>query len=113
MPDKEGVTFRQRAFKAYEPGDPLAPDVIREISEPCPIGLDFVWSYWLDLSRTRQSGFSSPAPLTYLELKAWSDLRADIYLNSRIVELIIQIDGVFRRVWSDRSKSEKEELNDE
>lgn len=80
--------------------------------EPPPGGLWFVWEYWIDLSRTRQPGMSSPSPFTYSELAAWAGLRSDLHLTSRIIELLIRTDGAFRKVWSEWHKRKDVSDND-
>lgn len=112
FPLDNGKTYRQHLKTAYpDPDDPLAPETAKILASPAPCGLAFLWGYWLDLSRTRGSGMVAPMPLTYSELKAWAELRPDNYLNSHIVEMIIQIDCVFRRAWSDRK--DKDDQKDE
>jgi hypothetical protein len=44
-----------------------------------PLPLQHVWFAFLDLSSTRGQGFSGPLPLTYNEIKAYSEMTGTVF----------------------------------
>lgn len=78
---------------------------------PLPlIGPDFpeevlhVWSAFLFLSETRAAGFSGPLPITYSEIKSWTELTGN-YLSPWEVEAVKKLDAVYMRVVNKHGRS--------
>jgi hypothetical protein len=64
---------------------------------PFPSEVFHIWSAFVALTTTRGQGQDRPLPITYLEMKAWSDLTNN-HLGPREVEAIKQIDSAYLRI---------------
>lgn len=53
-----------------------------------------MWEWFWDLRKTTGSGFSSPNPITYTEIKNWAELK-NITIYPYEVEIIRYLDEVF------------------
>jgi len=72
-----------------------APEGLENPTE-FPKLLKHVWSFFLQLHQSRTAGFSGPNPITYSELKAWSDMTANV-LHAYDVETIKKLDTLYLR----------------
>jgi hypothetical protein len=96
IPDKEGVAEREH-LKQVEKQTGKTPLAL--ISPEFPVELDYLWSYFLELSSTRPQGYSGPLPITYQEIQAWSELTGN-KITPLDVEVIKRLDRIYTRVIS-------------
>ena len=95
-PDEDGRTNNDRYIKIEEDtGLYPGPDLI------IPYDAIYLWEYFIELSTSRSGGFG-PAPITYVELKAWSDLTGIVpaawevsiikKMDSKYLEIVNELD---------------------
>jgi hypothetical protein len=94
MTDQDGITIRETLEQVerqtgHTPQELIGPDF--------PELLSYVWSVFLCLHSTRQSGFSGPNPISYQEIQAYKNT-TNSCLSSRDVETIKRLDKVYMRV---------------
>jgi hypothetical protein len=77
-------------------------------SLPFPTLIGHVWYWFIELSRTRGSSGFGPNPITYQELKAWSQLTG-VAPTSTEVQAIMTLDLVYMSVQAEeiRKRSQK------
>lgn len=93
--DKEGTVSMRRALEATaaRPGGASAAKAL--VAPPFPEAMDYLWEWFLELDRTRTSGFTGPDPLTYPIIESWARLM-DRAPSPADVELLLQMDLVMR-----------------
>jgi hypothetical protein len=94
IPDKDGVTEREH-LKQVELQIGKTPLALQ--GPNFPTELEYIWSYFLELSATRSQGYSGPLPITYQEIMAWRDLTNNI-VNAWEVEVIKRLDRIYIKV---------------
>lgn len=74
-------------------------EVPEDLIPPCefPKLLSHIWSAFLRLNRSRRGGFSGPEPISYTEIKAYTDL-TNRDLEPWEVDTIIELDQIYLRV---------------
>lgn len=69
----------------------------------CPQSLMYIWEWFMDLHRSRGSNGFGVNPLSWTEIKSWSDLmRKDLEVWE--VQVIKNIDGLFLTQWHEDNK---------
>lgn len=92
--DKEGKTSVRTALEAAAArGVESAIKALRP--PPFPEAMDYLWDWFMELDRTRTSGFNGPDPITYPIIESWARLM-DRSPSSADVELLLQMDLVMR-----------------
>jgi hypothetical protein len=56
-----------------------------------------IWNHFIDLSTGRTSSMSGPNPISFTEIKSWSEL-TDTPINSRDIQAIKRLDSIYLRV---------------
>jgi hypothetical protein len=64
-------------------------------SPPFPEALEYLWDWFMELDRTRTTGFNGPDPITYPIIESWARLM-DRHPSPTDVELLLQMDLVMR-----------------
>lgn len=91
-PDKSGASLRQHLAQVGKTVDD--PDV--------PNAWAYALEYFKHLSRQRQSGGFGLSPLSFTEIKSWSELTATI-LSPFDVELICAMDRAYLGAMAERT----------
>jgi hypothetical protein len=92
-PDQSGTTYRQHLQTVERqtgkrPSDLDGPEF--------PYAMSHLWSAFLDLSATRQSGMNGPMAITYNEIQCYCNLTG-IDLTPLDVKIIKRLDAVYLR----------------
>ena len=64
-----------------------------------PEDLLYLWEWFIDLGNARPQGYAGPAPISFSEIKAWSELMG-IKLSGWEVEALKDLDIIYIRVVS-------------
>lgn len=97
---KDGSTLRAQYESHWRQSGEM-PDQL--IYEPCPEELKYLWELYQKIAGGRDGGGFGIAPLTWLNIEAWSRL-SRVSLLPFEVEAITQLDVVFR---NSQSKADK------
>lgn len=54
----------------------------------------YLWRHFVSMSQRRQNGFTGPAPITSLEMRAWAELRG-IHLATWEVEALDALEALY------------------
>lgn len=91
MTQEDGATARQHLMSLWrqtrvKPAQLEVP--------PCPVLLKHVWEWFMHLHRRRGMGERGPHPLSYTEIKSWSELR-NIQLQQYELDAIDALDVAY------------------
>lgn len=98
--DEQGISQRAHIEKRLETAEAAGMDgilsaALEELDQPdFPDDLDYLWEWFLELHSARQSGGFGAAPISYLEMEAWSRL-TDRELRDWEARAIRTLDGMF------------------
>ena len=94
IPDKDGIPEREH-LKVVEQQTGKTP--LPLIAPDFPEVLDYLWEIFIKLSNTRGQGFDDPLPITYSEIKSWSEMTGtEIYPWE--VDAVKRLDAVYVKV---------------
>ncbi len=93
-PDKEGVPLREH-LEQVKRMTGREPEELRNPTE-FPNLLSHIWSFFLELHRTRSQGFSGFNPISYQDIQAWATLK-DYNIRPLDVGTIVELDNTFLR----------------
>ena len=92
--DESGVSLRENLEQVKRQTGRTPP----ELETPrFPILLEPIWSAFISLSNSRNPSMSGVSPITFEQIKAWSDLTGNV-LKPFDVELIKKLDLLYMRI---------------
>lgn len=96
--DDKGETRseRNKRFGFASPPDPMIPKRAR-----------YMWRWFWDLHSQRQHGMNGPQPLSFLEMKAWSEMTGTL-LSSEEWSVIVALDRAYRDALADEREAQRE-----
>lgn len=101
----DGSSLRQHA-KVISAATGQVPEEYQSL--PCPVIFYHVWGWFMELSRTRGSSGFGPNPISYNEIKSWSDLTG-VLPNNMEIQGIMALDLAYMSVQAEelRKRSQK------
>lgn len=93
-PDQKGIPLRDH-LEVVKRTTGKTPDEL--VEKPIPYQLSYLWQHFLSLNTARGSGMNGPLPISFSEIKAWSDLTATP-VNPLEVEILKKIDNLYVRI---------------
>ncbi len=103
MPSKDGPSLRQR-LENRETHFGIRDPSLDEIPRP-PAAALYLFGWFNELSGGRQSNGFGPAPFSFAEIAAWSELRG-VRLAPWEVDCLKLLDRLWLKTWSDFNTSE-------
>jgi hypothetical protein len=91
---------RNNAFASNQA--PIDPDHDIEQNVDCPYELQYIYTWFVELGSTRQSGMGV-CPLTFTEMKSWSELLS-IKLTAFEIRTLRRIDTLYVNHFSKKTK---------
>jgi hypothetical protein len=90
----DDTTLRDHLESVYRQTDIMDPQLV---PVECPSCILYLWEYFCELSGGRQMSEAGPGPISYREIKAWSDMTGNA-LAPWEVETVKRIDAVYLKL---------------
>jgi len=103
LPDKDGITERDRLEQIQEQLHKLNPDAVvpELVPPPFPDLLSHLWGYFAELAENRApSGMGGPTRIGYRDIREWEDFFG-IKLTPAEVNILKQLDTLWLKVFTE------------